>query len=349
MDTVVQKDPPAKGGSHCKEKDPSKAPLFALPPGKGHHNLLRVPMARVTTQFIRPSHVFDGDPPVSPSFDPAAPAARGRRLPAAGDGVEGRCPGRHLLHNVRLLRQPLPARSSSPAAVTVHHRLPSAAVLHARHVLLLLPSAALRLHLAPAPFRRRLLLPSPDQHLLQGAAATQPLPTLLPILLLQPSPSLKLLLRCRPLPKSLVPLPLLFHSSPLRLPPVGVPFHNYPENAPRAQIKTRSPSAAVIFDFQILFSPIVSTSDGSHFFKWRLVFSTSNGAYVKMGAVAVCFVLASPGGGLPVDDGNEGTSMAGRVGLTTVAEEAVALRKKTLVTPNEDVRSCRWTREGYHR
>ncbi|RWW74112.1 hypothetical protein BHE74_00017987 [Ensete ventricosum] len=177
---------------------------------------------------------FDGDPPVSPSFDPAAPAARGRRLPAAGDGVEGRCPGRHLLHNVRLLRQPLPARSSSssPAAVTVHHRLPSAAVLHARHVLLLLPSAALRLHLAPAPFRRRLLLPSPDQHLLQGAAAAQPLPTLLPILLLQPSPSLKLLLRCRPLPKSLVPLPLFFHSSPLRLPPVGVPFHNYPPKRP---------------------------------------------------------------------------------------------------------------------
>ncbi|RWW74111.1 hypothetical protein BHE74_00017986 [Ensete ventricosum] len=52
---------------------------------------------------------------------------------------------------------------------------------------------------------------------------------------------------------------------------------------------------------------------------------------------------------LGVDAGNEGTSMVGRVGLTTTAEKAVALRKKTLVTPNEDVRSCRWTRDDYHR
>ncbi|RZR79321.1 hypothetical protein BHM03_00005025 [Ensete ventricosum] len=35
--------------------------------------------------------------------------------------------------------------------------------------------------------------------------------------------------------------------------------------------------------------------------------------------------------------------MAGRVGLTVAAEDVVALRKKMLVTPKEDVRSCRWT------
>ncbi|RRT46391.1 hypothetical protein B296_00042095 [Ensete ventricosum] len=52
---------------------------------------------------------------------------------------------------------------------------------------------------------------------------------------------------------------------------------------------------------------------------------------------------------LGADAGSEGTSMAGRVGPTTAAEEVVALRMKTLMTPKEYIRSCRWTAKGYHR
>ncbi|RWV80256.1 hypothetical protein GW17_00058501 [Ensete ventricosum] len=52
---------------------------------------------------------------------------------------------------------------------------------------------------------------------------------------------------------------------------------------------------------------------------------------------------------LGADAGSEGTSMAGRVGPATAAEEVVALRMKTLMTPKEYIRSCRWTAKGYHR
>ncbi|RWV80786.1 hypothetical protein GW17_00057891 [Ensete ventricosum] len=51
---------------------------------------------------------------------------------------------------------------------------------------------------------------------------------------------------------------------------------------------------------------------------------------------------------LGADAGDEGTSMAGRVGPTTATEEVVALQKKILVMPKEDVRSYHWRAEGYH-
>ncbi|RZR96750.1 hypothetical protein BHM03_00025811 [Ensete ventricosum] len=166
----------------------------------------------------------------SPGLAPARLAADGGRLPTVGLGVEGRDQGRHLLHNVRLLRQPLPARRfpspSTSSSAAVHGAVsPAAVVVDSGHLLLLLPSAAVRRR------RRRLLLPSAGKHLLQNAAAAQPLPTLLPLLLLQPPSTLRLQFRRCSL-ELLLHLHVLLHPSLPLLPRVGDPFSLPSLNAP---------------------------------------------------------------------------------------------------------------------
>ncbi|KAJ8491461.1 hypothetical protein OPV22_013182 [Ensete ventricosum] len=166
----------------------------------------------------------------SPGLAPARLAADGGRLPTVGLGVEGRDQGRHLLHNVRLLRQPLPARRfpspSTSSSAAVHGAVsPAAVVVDSGHLLLLLPSAAVRRR------RRRLLLPSAGKHLLQNAAAAQPLPTLLPFLPLQPPSTLRLQFRRCSL-ELLLHLHVLLHPSLPLLPRVGDPFSLPSLNAP---------------------------------------------------------------------------------------------------------------------
>lgn len=135
----------------------------------------------------------DGETPRRP-VSTRLPVTPGRLI-AADRGGECRDQRRRLLHNVLLLRQPLPARRLPSATSPILLRRMSAAAVIIGRDLLLLPATPVILGWGPlllpsaSVVQRRwkwrlVLLPPAVQHILPGTAATEPLLALLPVLLL---------------------------------------------------------------------------------------------------------------------------------------------------------------------